>query len=174
MTWVVETGRPARLAARTSEPVARLADRPCPVDIAVTLWLIVSATRRAPTMPPIAIAAATATRLAWGPSSGLASRTAAIFGVSFEPAREADHAGAEEVPDVHEALAGDAEHAPGVAALALGLVGDLQPQRRRRRRLQRHRAAARAPTAAGVSTTHTQESSARVRPRARRRPFSAA
>ena len=27
-TWVVETGSPARLAARTSDPVARLAERP--------------------------------------------------------------------------------------------------------------------------------------------------
>src|SRR3990170_515190 len=84
-TWVVETGIPKRLAPMTIALVTRLATNPWPWFIGVILWLITSATRRALKTPPRAIGRATTSALPTLPKSGATSRSAAIFGVSFNP-----------------------------------------------------------------------------------------
>jgi hypothetical protein len=59
LTWVVETGIPKREAIMTKNAVTRLAERPWPEFMVVTLWLKVSATLRADNQPPRAINRAT-------------------------------------------------------------------------------------------------------------------
>src|SRR3990172_2093773 len=82
-TWVVETASPNFDASSTRALVTRFAVNPWPAFIAVTRCAIVSATLREETRPPSAMATATATITRFDDSAWLASRIAAIFGVSF-------------------------------------------------------------------------------------------
>jgi hypothetical protein len=84
-TWVVETGNPRRLATVTSKAVTRLPLKPWPGVIAVMRWLMVSATLRALSTPPSAIAMATRASPKRGDSACAPSSRATIFGVSLSP-----------------------------------------------------------------------------------------
>ena len=84
-TCVVETGSPKRLASITRADVTRFAVSPCPGLSGVILWLIVIATRRAFNSPPMTIAIATINIPNLMSNVFRTSRSATIFGVSFNP-----------------------------------------------------------------------------------------
>lgn len=85
LTCVVETGLPIKLAPITTRLVTKLAVKPWPWFIGVIFWLIISATRRALSNPPRAIASPTSVVLPKLPKAGTINNSAAILGVSFKP-----------------------------------------------------------------------------------------
>src|SRR5436190_19272935 len=82
-TWVVDTGMPARDATITRNAVVRVATRPWPVLIAVIFFDIVSATLRALTSPPAAMAAPTIGSPRGTPRAFADRQSARILGVSL-------------------------------------------------------------------------------------------
>src|SRR2546425_6145483 len=85
LRWVVETGRPRPEARITRRAVARLALKPWPSFISVIRWLMVSATRFAPSRPPRAMTAAVDRDHPGRPGRFAATRRATILGVSLRP-----------------------------------------------------------------------------------------